>query len=154
MATIRIIKGRIYYHFRFKGVKCTERSGLEASPENVKRAQKFIQLIDAEIANEIFQYERHFPHGAKIQHFAPQRADLPFNRYFADWMAGKVLKETTRRNWESVFWKHLYPFFKDRPISKHHPGGCALLSAPPGGQGPGAQHHQCQAHEGAADDAA
>ena len=32
-------------------------------------------------------------------------------------MAGKVLKETTRRNWESAFWKHLYPFFKDRLIS-------------------------------------
>jgi len=32
-------------------------------------------------------------------------------------MAGKVLKETTRRNWESVFWRHLYPFFKDRPLS-------------------------------------
>jgi hypothetical protein len=32
-------------------------------------------------------------------------------------MAGKVLKETTRRNWESAFWKHLYPYFKDRFLS-------------------------------------
>ena len=32
-------------------------------------------------------------------------------------MAGKVLKETTRRNWENAFWKHLYPFFKDRLLS-------------------------------------
>ncbi len=24
---------------------------------------------------------------------------------------------TTRRNWESAFWKHLYPFFKDRLLS-------------------------------------
>jgi len=117
MATIRIIKGRIYYHFRCQGVKCTERSGLEASPENVQRAQKYLKLIDAEIENGIFRYERHFPQGGQIQHFAPQRADRPFNRFFADWMAGKVLKETTRRNWESAFWKHLYPFFKDRPFS-------------------------------------
>ena len=87
----------------------------------VKKAQKFVNLIDAEIANSVFEYEKHFPHGAKIELFAPQREDQPFNRYFADWMAGKVLKETTRRNWESAFWKHLYPFFKDR-----------LLSAPPG----------------------
>ena len=67
--------------------------------------------------NGVFQYEKHFPHGAKIELFAPQREDQPFNRYFADWMAGKVLKETTRRNWESAFWKHLYPFFKDRLLS-------------------------------------
>ena len=117
MATIRIIKGRIYYHFRFKGVKCTEKACLEATKENVKQAQKFAKLIDAEIANGIFEYENRFPHGAKIERFAPHREDQPFNRYFADWMAGKVLKETTRRNWESAFWKHLYPFFKDRLLS-------------------------------------
>src|SRR5208337_1144835 len=117
MATIRIIKGRIYYHFRFKGVKCTEKACLEATKENVKHAQKFVKLIDAEIANGIFEYENRFPHGAKIERFAPQRQDQPFNRYFADWLAGKVLKETTRRNWESAFWKHLYPFFKDRLLS-------------------------------------
>jgi integrase len=117
MATVRIIKGRIYYHFTFKGVKCTEKAGLDATPENVKRTRKFAKLIDAEIANGIFQYEKYFPHGAKIELFAPKREDLPFNRYFADWLAGKVLKETTRRNWESAFWKHLYPFFKDRLLS-------------------------------------
>ena len=43
MATIRIIKGRIYYHFYFKGVKCTEKAGLEATKENVKKAQKFVE---------------------------------------------------------------------------------------------------------------
>jgi len=117
MATIRIIKGRIYYQFIFKGVKCTEKAGLAATPDNVKQARKFVKLIDAEIANGVFQYEKYFPHGAKIGIFAPKLEDPPFNRYFADWMAGKVLKETTRRNWESVFWKHLYPFFKDRPLS-------------------------------------
>ncbi len=117
MATIRIIKGRIYYHFRFKGVKCTEKAGLEATKENFKKAKKFVKLIDAEIANGIFEYEKHFPHGAKIERFAPRREDKPFNQYFADWLAGKVLKETTRRNWESAFWKHLYPFFKDRLLS-------------------------------------
>lgn len=117
MAIVRIIKGRIYYHFTFKGVKCTEKAGLEATPENLKKTRKFIKLIDAEIANGIFQYEKYFPHGTKIEVFAPKREDLPFNRYFADWLAGKVLKETTRRNWESAFWKHLYPFFKDRLLS-------------------------------------
>ncbi len=117
MATIRTIKGRIYYHFTFKGVKCTEKAALAATKDNVKQARKFVKLIDAEIANGVFQYEKYFPHGAKIEVFAPKRQDLPFNRYFADWMAGKVLKETTRRNWESVFWRHLYPFFQDRPLS-------------------------------------
>jgi integrase len=117
MATIRIIKGRIYYHFQFKGVKCTEKAGLDATPENLKKTRKFIKLIDAEIANGVFQYEKYFPHGAKIEVFAPKWEDLPFNRYFTDWLAGKVLKETTRRNWESAFWKHLYPFFKDRLLS-------------------------------------
>ncbi len=117
MATIRIIKGRIYYHFTFKGVKCTEKAALAATPDNVKQAKKFVKLIDAEIANGGFQYEKYFPHGAKIESFAPKRKDQPFNRYFADWMAGKVLKETTRHNGESVFWRHLYPFCKDRPLS-------------------------------------
>jgi len=78
MATIRIIKGRIYYHFRFKGVKCTEKSGLEDTKDNLKQAKKFVKLIDAEIANGIFEYEKHFPHGAKIEQFAPKREDKPF----------------------------------------------------------------------------
>lgn len=82
-----------------------------------RNCSMLLKLIDAEIANGIFEYEKHFPHRAKIELFAPQREDQPFNRYFADWMAGKVLKETTRRNWESAFWKHLYPFFKDRLLS-------------------------------------
>jgi integrase len=117
MATIRIIKGRLYYDFYFKGLRCTEAGGLEATTENLKRAQKYLKLIQAEIDNQVFQYENHFPHGAKIRQFAPQREDLPFNRFFADWLESKVLKETTRRNWESAFWKHLYPYFKDRLLS-------------------------------------
>jgi integrase len=117
MATVRIIKGHLYYDFYFKGVRCTEAAGLEATKENLKRAQKYLKLIQAEIANQVFQYENHFPHGSKIKQFAPQREDLPFNRFFADWLESKVLKESTRRNWQSTFWKHLYPFFKDRLIS-------------------------------------
>lgn len=117
MATIRIIKGRVYYDFYFKGVRCTENADFEATKDNLKKAKKYARLIQAEIQNGVFQYERHFPHGTKIELFAPQREDQPFNRYFADWMAGKVLKETTRRNWESAFWKHLYPYFKDRLLS-------------------------------------
>jgi len=53
--------------------------------------------IDAEIANGIFEYEKYFPHGAKIELFAPQREDQPFNRYCPDGMASKVIKETTHR---------------------------------------------------------
>jgi integrase len=117
MATVRIIKGRLYYDFYYKGVRCTEAAGLEATRENRKQAEKFMKLIAAEIDNGVFEYERHFPHGTKIEQLSPGKEDLPFNQYFADWMAGKVLKETTRRNWESAFWKHLYPFFKDRLIS-------------------------------------
>jgi integrase len=117
MATVRTIRGRLYYDFYFKEMRCTEKSGLEATKENFKKAKKFVNLIQAEIDNDVFVYEKHFPHGAKIEIFAPQKQDLPFNQYFADWMAGKVLKETTRRNWESVFWQHLYPFFRDRRLS-------------------------------------
>jgi integrase len=64
MATIRIIKGRVYYDFYFKGVRCTENADLEATKDNLKRAKKYVRLIQAEIQNDVFQYERHFPHGA------------------------------------------------------------------------------------------
>jgi integrase len=117
MASVRTIKGRLYYDFYFKEVRCTEAAGLEATHENLKRAKKYARLIQEEIDNERFKYENHFPHGAKIDHFAPARVDLPFNRYFADWLEEKLLKESTRRNWEHTFWKHLYPYFKDRPLS-------------------------------------
>jgi integrase len=117
MATIRIIKGRLYYQFRYKGVRCVEKAGLENTKENLKKTGRLARLIQAEIDNGIFRYEQHFPHGAKIELFAPKHEDQPFNQYFADWMASKILKETTRRNWESAFWKHLYPFFKDRVLS-------------------------------------
>jgi integrase len=103
MATIRIIKGRLYYDFYFKGVRCTEAAGLEATKENLKKTKNYMKLIKAEIDNQLFQYEKHFPYGAKIRQFAPRREALPFNQFFADWLESKVLKETTRRNWESAF---------------------------------------------------
>ena len=37
MATIRIIKGRIYYHFRFKGVKCTEKAWASKLPKRTSK---------------------------------------------------------------------------------------------------------------------
>jgi hypothetical protein len=52
-------------------VRCTEKSGLPATKENRRKAEKFANLIQAEIDNEIFVYERHFPHGSKIEIFAP-----------------------------------------------------------------------------------
>ena len=72
MATIRIIKGRLYYQFRYRGVRCVEKAGIEDTKENVKRAKKFARLIQAEIDNDVFRYEDHFPHGAKIELFAPK----------------------------------------------------------------------------------
>ena len=44
MATIRIIKGRSYYHFRFKGVRCTEKAGLEATKENRQKGREVCQV--------------------------------------------------------------------------------------------------------------
>ena len=44
MATIRIIKGRIYYHFRFKGVKCTEKAGLEAYQRESQKGSEVCQI--------------------------------------------------------------------------------------------------------------
>jgi hypothetical protein len=92
MATIRIIKGRLYYQFRYKGVRCVEKAGLENTKENLKKTGRLARLIQAEIDNGIFRYEQHFPHGAKIELFAPKREDQPFNQYFADWMASKILR--------------------------------------------------------------
>ena len=117
MATIRTIKGRLYYDFYYKGVRCTESADLDATKDNLKRAKKFARLLQAEIDNKVFQYERYFPHGTKIEFFAPKRQDLPFNQFFADWLESKVLKESTRRNWTSVYWQHLYPFFGARLLS-------------------------------------
>lgn len=49
MATIRIIKGRVYYDFYFKGVRCTENADFEATKDNLKKAKKYARLIQAEI---------------------------------------------------------------------------------------------------------
>ena len=80
MATIRKIKGRLYYQFRYKGVRCVEKAGITDTKENIKRAERFARLIQAEIDNDVFRYEQHFPNGAKIELFAPQREDQPFNQ--------------------------------------------------------------------------
>ncbi|HEY9074310.1 MAG TPA: DUF3596 domain-containing protein [Desulfobaccales bacterium] len=79
MATVRCIKGRLYYDFYFKRVRCTETSGLEAIRENRKKAAKYLKLITAEIDNGVSRYESHFPHGAKIELSAPRLEELPFN---------------------------------------------------------------------------
>ncbi len=78
MATIRIIKGRVYYDFYFKGVRCTENADFEATKDNLKKAKKYAQPDSGgDCKTASFSMKDIFPMGPKSSSLHPSGKTNP-----------------------------------------------------------------------------
>ncbi|WP_374476629.1 Arm DNA-binding domain-containing protein [Zoogloea sp.] len=67
MASIRARadSGKLFFDFRFQGVRCREQTLLDDTPANRRRLEKVLQRIDLEIHQGVFDYSAFFP-GSKL----------------------------------------------------------------------------------------
>ena len=69
MGSIRTTNGKLFFDFRYKGVRCREYTTLNDSKSNNLQMTKIMSRIEDEITNEQFDYCRHFPNSKMVEKF-------------------------------------------------------------------------------------
>lgn len=69
MASIREHKGKLFFDFRYKGVRCREYTSLPDTKANRNRLEKVLKLIEEEIEYNKFEYRKYFPNSNMVQKF-------------------------------------------------------------------------------------
>lgn len=147
MASVRARKdGRLFFDFRFKGVRCRELSALQDTPANRKRMEAVLAKIEADLIDGTFDYAAYFPgsrmaarfstpreapHGAELARVSvavrkSATPDIPlFGDFARQWQTEKRIEWRTSYadTVQSVLQMHLLPAFArirldeiDRPM--------------------------------------
>lgn len=79
MASIRARadSGKLFFDFRFQGVRCREQTLLDDSPANRRRLEKVLQRIELEIHQGVFDYSAFFPGSKLAAIFAVAGSEAP-----------------------------------------------------------------------------
>lgn len=94
---------RVRVYFRYEGQLCREPIG-NATPENIKRAERLAKIINLEIESGIFDYARHFPDSDRVR-------GGTFGHYASMWLSIREadVAASTWRAERSKFSKHILP---------------------------------------------
>jgi integrase len=79
MASIRARadSGKLFFDFRFQGVRCREQTLLDDTPANRRRLEKVLQRIELEIHQGVFDYSAFFPGSKLAATFAVAGSEAP-----------------------------------------------------------------------------
>jgi len=79
MASIRARadSGKLFFDFRFQGVRCREQTLLDDTPANRRRLEKVLQRIELEIHQGVFDYSAFFPGSKLAATFAAAGSEAP-----------------------------------------------------------------------------
>ena len=123
--------GNLYFYFRYNGRRYREGTGLKDTPPNRAKAEKYIKLINAELAAGVFDYPKRFPHGNETQ-IAETPAGVTFREYSTRWLAEHAppdksnkkptpdgfLRSSTYKDYQNAINSRLLPVFGDIPLSE------------------------------------
>lgn len=121
-------RGRLFFDFKYQGIRCREYTKLKDTPQNKRRMQVMMDRIEAEILLSTFNYKKYFPNSSNLEKFITienKRVELvdgiPLFKNFAEvWFTENEIgwkhsyKETVRNSLD----KHVIPFFGEFPVSK------------------------------------
>lgn len=121
MASVRSRpNGKLFFDFRYQGVRCREQTTLVDSPANRKKLEAVLAKIEAEITLNTFDYAKYFPQSKNLGRFksdssiSASRAGIPLFSVFAEefmaeknaeWRASHKLTQRSRLD------NHLNPTF-------------------------------------------
>ncbi|MHB1282487.1 MAG: Arm DNA-binding domain-containing protein [Metallibacterium scheffleri] len=80
MGNVREKRGKLFFDFRYQGVRCREYTKLRDTPSNRKRMQKVLDQIEQAIVTSTFQYADFFPGSALVEKFADSGASQAVSR--------------------------------------------------------------------------
>lgn len=117
MGSIRDINGKLFWDFRFKGLRCREYTALEDNKSNRQKMQKVLTRLEEEIEAGTFEYGKYFPGSKLARRFTSQPQPVAYqplpgllgNQYLPA-MATPAFKEFCRDwfNEMSVGWRRSY----------------------------------------------
>ena len=126
MASFHARHGRLVVDFRYRGIRCRERTPLPDTPQNRRKLQRMVERMEAAILLKTFVYAEHFPGSPRIAQFQEidrkieqARDPMPtFDEFAETWfvesaVAWRYSYKTTVR---AILDRHLLPRF----------GGCRL----------------------------
>ena len=127
MAAITERNGWLVVDFRYQGVRCREKTNLEASAGNKKRLQQVVKRIEAEITLGTFEFAKYFPNSNQLARFnvnemqeQGKRGEFPSFKQFAEsWLAlNKVqCRHTNEAKLRGMLANHIYPRLASVPIN-------------------------------------
>lgn len=130
MAKVRARKetGKLFFDFRYRGVRCREQTLLSDTPANRKKVVAVLQRISAEITLGTFDYRAYFPnslqaaqfdHGVNATNSGPDSVPL-FSEFADEWYS--ELKITWRERHaagiDAVIKRHLNPTFGSKRLTE------------------------------------
>ena len=80
MGNLRTKRGKLFFDFRYQGVRCREYTKLPDTPANRKRMEKVLDKIEQAIVTGTFQYADFFPGSTLVEKFADSAASPAVSR--------------------------------------------------------------------------
>jgi len=137
MASVRARKetGKLFFDFRWQGMRCREQTELESSAANRRRLESVMDRIEFEIGQGTFDYKRYFPNSplattapaqlavgsTKVVASVPEASATPTFGDFCDtWVAENAVRwrKSTRQMRLEMLRTHLRPRFGANPCQK------------------------------------
>ena len=69
MASVSRRSGHLVVDFRYRGIRCRERTGMADTPRNRRKLQRLVARMEAEILLKTFEYAHYFPTSPRVRQF-------------------------------------------------------------------------------------
>jgi integrase len=131
MASVRVREGKLFFDFRYRGVRCRELTALADSASNRKKLTVMLKRIEAEIDAGTFDYRRYFPDSKLAARFDEGVSPAPaqqtpddagqgplFSVFVEQWLSTKTVewRQSYAESVRHILQRHLLPAFGDRSV--------------------------------------
>lgn len=131
---------KLFFEFRYRGVRCREQTSLKDTKSNRKRLEKILDKIESEIIDQTFRYSDYFPDSKNAERFAEpgnrevsekpvaetsdlspaERSTPTFQAFSEIWMREQQVtwRLATQEVMSLILNKHLMPVFAERELHR------------------------------------
>lgn len=129
MGSIRDKNGKLFFDFRYRGIRCREHTTLADTAPNRKRMQSMLSRIEAEITLGTFEYAKYFPGSHNAAKFAAtsvtqrtgkaQPATPLYSEFAETWYTENepLWRRSHRATIRSTLDRHLVPEFGNHEVA-------------------------------------
>lgn len=135
MASVNARGGKLFFDFRFRGIRCREYTSLTDTPASRRKMEAVLTRIEADIGTGRFEYRNYFPDSRLVARFEPDsgsrklrqigsptrsgaRESELFSSFAERWMSAKKVewRKSYSDSVEHIMQKHLLPAFSHLPV--------------------------------------